>query len=189
MKKSFFAFFIFLSICTFVTAQTPAKQKAVLHSINQIGLANGSTGSSFLMQSILGGSVKQSFAGIGLGIDSYRFRSVPLFVDVRYELSRKLQSLFFYGDIGYNLPWLTDQQKSQLQYPVIHVKASLYVDAGLGYRLKIDKDALLLSIGYSYKELKNRVNEYACTGLGCGLADQTYRYHMPRIVVKAGWQF
>lgn len=191
MKKLFFTFVLIHCVRQGLLAQKPVQQKLLLHSINAVGLQNGSSGSSFSMQSILGVSVKHSFAGIGAGLDLYKFRSVPLFVDLRQELGGKKRNLFLYGDIGYNLPWLTDQQKElqRQQFNSDNFKASLYYDAGLGYQIRFHADALLLGAGYSYKELKSRVNEFTCTGMPCRMIEQTYRYRMPRVVIKAGWRF
>ena len=186
MKKLFPV--LFFTLCIYQSL--PAQHKLALHSINLVGLQNGSSGSSLSLQSIASVSVKHSFAGIGAGLDLYKLRSIPLFVDLRQELGGKKRNLFLYGDVGYNLPWLTDEQKNlQQQFNNDNMKASLYYDAGFGYQIRFQRDILLLSAGYSYKELKNRVGEYACPVMGCGVVEQTYRYRMPRIVVKAGWRF
>lgn len=190
MKKLFFAFvLIYSSIQQGLFAQTPTRHKPVFHSINAMGLQNGSSGSSFSLQSIGSVSVRHSFAGIGVGLDLYKLRSVPLFVDLRQELGGKKRNLFLYGDAGYNLPWLTDEEKSEQQFNRSHFKGSWYYDAGLGYQFRFHADALLFSAGYSYKELKNRANEFTCTGPQCSMVEQTYRYRMPRIVIRAGWRF
>ncbi|MBE7170580.1 MAG: hypothetical protein INR73_08315 [Williamsia sp.] len=189
MKKLFFTFVVLLAVHTSLFAQTnTAPQKFVFHSINAVGLMNGSRGSSFSLQSIEGFSYRQFFAGVGAGIDFYKFRTVPLFVDLRYKPGHKKRNFFLYGDLGYSVPWLTDKEKTGL-ISAVNAKAAIYYDAGLGYSIPVQKDAFLLSIGYSYKEMKNRAKEYTCTTGSCGVADQAYRYQMERIVLRAAWQF
>ena len=189
MKKLFTLVIVIVLHQATLRAQTAGSHKGVLQSISAIGLVNGSTGSSMMLQSTVGYSVKHTFAGLGAGLDLYKFRSVPLFLDLRQELGHKKQNIFLYGQGGYNLPWVTDQQKNESPFSNSGYKGSWYYDAGLGYRIRINTNALLFSAGYSYKELRTQGTEWMCSGTGCGLTDQRYRYRLPRVVVKAGWRF
>ena len=189
MKNLFTAFITILLVQAALQAQPARSHKPLIQSISSIGLLNGSSGSSFMLQSTIGYSLKHSFAGAGAALDLYKFRSIPLFVDLRQELGRKKRNLFLYGQGGYNLPWVTDQQKNKLPFSGGSFTGSWYYDAGLGYRIRINTQALLLSAGYSYKELRTRGSGWICTGTSCGITEQRYRYQMPRVVIKAGWQF
>ena len=187
MKKSF-VLFTLLSVHMLLSAQ----QKTSLRSIHSIGLLNGSKGAGLSLQSILGASLKNSFAGVGLGLDHYSFRSIPLFVDFRQELGRKKQRLFVYGDGGYNFDWLTERQANQQRqmFSSINFKGGMYYDAGLGYLVRFDNsNALVFSLGYCYKELKDKVPFTNCSIGACGVRTDTYTYHMPRVLIKAGWRF
>ena len=171
-------------------------QKARLQSISNIGLLEGSNGSFFSLQTILGVKFNKSFAGIGVGLDYYRFRSIPLFVDLRQEFGKSPNAVFVYGDIGYNFDWLTDEDRRETAFATnANFKGGLYYDAGIGYKYAVtSKQALLFSFGYAYKKIKldDQVRG-VCIGGNCPPATQTetqvYKYSMPRWVVKAGWWF
>ena len=191
MKKLLLLFILIASMQTLIMAQSSTRQKLTLQSISSIGMLNGSSGAGYSIQSILGAAVYRSFAGLGIGIDQYNLRSIPLFVDLRQELGGKLRNIFFYGDAGYNYGWLTDNQKSKLtQYDPHGFNGGLYYDAGLGYAIKCKTDgALLFSAGYSYKELHNKLGYRLCNLTSCTITNDTYTYRMPRIILKAGWRF
>ena len=87
--------FLFCSIFAISFAQT-TKQKVFFHSQEQLGLLNGNGAVSAGMQSVNGLEMGNWFAGLGVGIDFYRYRSVPLFVDVkRYFKIANGNRLFF----------------------------------------------------------------------------------------------
>ena len=186
MKKFILAIVAGLLMHATLTAQTPA-QHIVFQNISAVGLLNGSNGSSFMVQNTAGIAIKHSFVGVGAALDLYKYRSVPLYVDLRQNFGKK-KNLFLYGDAGFNLPWLTQPQKngSFLGRPI---RGTWYYDAGAGYRIKLNTNALLLSAGYSYKEFKSRGEEYICNLTSCGVTEARYRYHMPRLVIKASLQF
>src|SRR5579862_3368717 len=76
----------------------PAKWQ--FNSINSVGLLEGETGSAFQLQTINGAQYKSWFAGMGLGLDFYRIRSIPLFADIRKEFGKGNNKLLVYADIG-----------------------------------------------------------------------------------------
>lgn len=173
-----------------------SRQKIQLLSISNIGLLEGSNGSFFSLQTILGVQFNKSFSGIGVGLDYYRFRSIPLFVDLRQEFGKGPNAVFAYGDIGYNFDWLTDEDKQETLFSSnADFTGGLYYDVGIGYKYAFKSShALLFSLGYAYKRIE--LNEQAgrfCIGGTCPPGTQTetqiYKYSMPRWAVKAGWRF
>ncbi len=162
-------------------------------SVSSVGMLNGSAGPSLLLETIAGVSYKNSFAGIGAGLDHYRFRTVPLFVGLRQAFGKGKRALFIYGNAGYHFDWLTEENEKR--YNVFSINnnytGSIYYDAGIGYSFGFKKaDALLLSAGFSYKEVKNTSENSFCPIVGpCNNEVQTYNYQMPRLVFKAGWRF
>lgn len=169
-----------------------SKQKIRLQSISNVGLLEGSDGSFFSLQTILGLQFNKSFSGIGIGIDYYRFRSIPLFIDLRQEFGKGPNAIFAYGDIGYNFDWLTDEDRQETSFSTsADFKGRLYYDAGVGYKFAFKSThALLFSLGYTYKkiEVHDMVSSF-CIGGTCPPEKQIYSYSMPRWVVKAGWKF
>src|ERR1700730_10196903 len=90
----------------------PAKEKLRFHSIEQLGLINGKGATAALFQTVNGLEYRGFFAGVGTGIDYYRYRSVPLFMDIRKEFGQKKRKWFVYADAGHHFPWV-DQNESQ----------------------------------------------------------------------------
>ena len=65
---------LFLAFTLCLSGMVSAQQKTVtgiwqFHSINNVGLLEGQTGSAFQLQSINGMQYQSWFAGIGLGLD------------------------------------------------------------------------------------------------------------------------
>jgi hypothetical protein len=191
MKKLLLLFIVIICMHMCIRAQELKPRKITLHSISSIGLLNGSSGAGYSVQSILGASLHRSFAGIGIGIDQYHLRSVPLFIDLRQELGGALRNVFLYGDGGYNFGWITDNQKSQLLlYNPQKFRGGLYYDIGLGYTVKFSSgDALLFTAGYTFKQLNDKVSSIFCSQASCSTNYDTYRYHLQRIILKAGLRF
>ena len=122
------------------------------HSINNLGLLEGETGSAFQLQTINGAQYKSWFAGVGIGLDFYRFRTIPLFVDIRKEFGKSNNKLFVYSDMGINFSWVTDQQKTS-NVENDKFGNGFYGDWGFGYKVLVHKkNNLLLSLGILTKK-------------------------------------
>src|ERR1700748_880249 len=82
-----------------------AQQKSVamtwqFHSINNIGLLEGQAGAAMPLQTINGLQNKSWVVGAGVGLDDSRFRTLPLFVDIRKEFGTTQSKFFLYADAG-----------------------------------------------------------------------------------------
>jgi hypothetical protein len=177
-----------------------AQQKSLpaqwqFHSINNVGLLEGETGSAFQLQTINGAQYKSWFAGVGLGLDFYRLRSIPLFADIRKEFGKGNNKLFAYADMGINFSWVTDQQKTSY---VQNDKFSngFYSDLGLGYKVSAgEKNAILLSLGYSFKKSVESYDQMYFYPNGYfdpgepDLSKQKINYSLNRLTLKIGWEF
>lgn len=189
-------FFLLIVICFTVQmacAQTkPRNKNSSFHSVNSIGLLNGSDRSSLVLQSVLGASISKSFVGIGIGLDYYRFRSIPVFVDLKHDFGKENRSVFLYADMGYNFDWLTEKNKQEHAFlSPSGYQGGIYYDGGVGYKIGLKKpNALLLSAGYSFKRITNKQSTTACpVRTQCFEEIQEYTFSMPRLVIKAGWKF
>ncbi len=189
---------IFTVLCCGIGCISYAQQtrKAVFHSLQQVGLINGRDAVSAGLQSVNGFESGDWFAGIGVGLDFYRYRSVPLFADVkRYFKIAKGGRLFVYGDGGYNFPWSKkgEEQVSVWAWPTKvdkKDKGGAYVDAGGGYAIQFHNgNAILLSAGYSHKYFSENVSTSYMQGETVTTNVQHYTYSFNRIMVKVGWQF
>ena len=198
MKKQVLATAVFFfALHPHLHAQQQKPSRPVFHSVEQGALINGNQAVSGALQTVNGIGYGNWFAGIGAGIDFYRYRSVPLFLSLRRSLDMKNgNKLFAYTDGGYNLPWVTKDE------PVFSIwswpgrtdykyKGGLYMDAGLGYAVQLKGgNAFLLSTGYSHKYFSEKRITTTITGENRETTDiQQFTYSMHRLMIKLGWQF
>lgn len=181
--------------------QQPAPAKFAFRSIAQFSMINGNDAVSAGIQSVNGATFKGWFAGVGIGLDFYRYRSVPIFLDLRKEFAVKKNKIFIYADGGYNLPWVKKNNVSRDwpgwgNYKEDYVyKGGKYFDAGLGYAIGFAKGgAFLLSAGYSHKAFDETKTTSNTSGVGTPQETtftdvQKFSYRFNRLMLKVGWQF
>ena len=183
---------LIFAVCLSVMVSAQQKTASVgwqFHSINNIGLLEGQTGSAFQLQSINGMQYRSWYAGIGLGLDFYRYRTIPLFLDIRKEFGSGVNKFFAYADGGINFCLLTDNQKS-MYLTDDHYEAGFYTDLGLGYKIGLGKtNHLLMSIGYSLKKLKESYQSYFFYPPDNALNKEQINYSLNRLSLKMGWEF
>ena len=185
---------LYFVFCVCMTCHVSAQQKTVacpwqFHSINNVGLLEGQTGSAFQLQSINGMQYRSWYMGIGLGLDFYRYRTIPLFLDVRKEFGRGVNKFFAYADGGVNFAWLTDNEKT-MYLTDDHFDNGFYTDLGLGYKIDVGKtNHLLLSIGYSLKKLRETYQAYDYLPPDNTLEMDHNDYTLNRLTLKIGWEF
>jgi hypothetical protein len=173
--------------------QQAAKSKANcacgFQSLVQGGLLEGNSGPSWNLQTINGAYYKTWFVGVGLGLDYYMMRTIPLFIDVRKDLFRKRRTPFLYADAGIQFDWLRAREKPA--WGTGEYNRGLYYDFGLGYKVGFgNRDALLFSAGYSMKTLREeRTIMQQCFQAPCNTIKEYYNYTFSRIGIKVGWQF
>jgi hypothetical protein len=164
----------------------------VFHSINNIGLLEGQTGSSFQLQTINGAGYKSWFGGIGIGLDFYRYRTIPLFFDLRKEFGKSNNKLFLFSDAGVNFSWVTDNEKTNYEQDD-KFGNGFYFEGGLGYKIRVtNNNNLLLSLGYSYKKLYETY-AYPIFMLYTQNPENNWtekiNYSLNRLSIKIGWEF
>ena len=184
MRHKSFIFFLLVSLMGFsVKAQS---RKIQFHSINSVGFVIGESGTDMMLQSVNGFAYKNFYSGIGFAKDDYNYNSYPLFFDQRIYFSEKNKA-FAYGDLGYNFSGKNKPGKEVYYYTSYHFSGSVFTDFGIGYKMAfIKKSSLLLSIGYSYKELNDKIETI---GPADGKNYSNYKYGNGRIVLKAGVGF
>jgi hypothetical protein len=192
---------LLLLLLTILTGSSSAQQTNIaetwqFHSINNVGILEGQIGSAFQLQTINGVQYKSWFCGAGLGLDYYKFRTIPLFFDLRKEFGKSVNKLFLYSDLGVHFSWVTDKEKTNY---VVDDKFGngIFAEAGLGYKAVIGKNhGLLISAGYSYKKLREAYNSLQYyPGLYMINSEQNINnqsqinYALSRLSIKMGWQF
>ena len=198
MKRRKQGYLIIIYLFLFIPArsQSSLKKDAAIKfkSSLQTGFLFGQSGSkpAVTISTVNGIQVNQWFAGIGIGIDYYGAkRSLPLFAAIQKDLSQKQNSFFLYGNAGYNIAWLKEEEK---QKNVMNYKqmGGLYYETGIGYKLKISTyNYLGLSAGFSFKQIKEQYS-YPCymCGTDIGIPPQqidNYKFH--RLAIKLNWWF
>lgn len=175
------------SIVTFFILLSSPAQKPKFNSINSGGLILSRNGSYGLIQSVNGLSFQKWFGGLGGGYDFYYYSSIPLFIDARRYLDGKNKS-FVYADLGYNFPGKFKPRSEVSFYTTYKFSGGLYSDVGIGYEfLLAGNTSLVISGGFSYKNLSNRVGIVnPCLTPPCPESVNDYTYDFNRIIFKAG---
>lgn len=182
---------IYLVCSIGLQAQKPGGKKYSFHSINSIGVANGSDGAAAVMQTVNGFRKGPLFAGIGLGLDYYQYRTIPLFADVRYEFGTKKNKLFAYADAGINFSWVEGTYDDEVGIwwgNPSDFSNGLYTDAGIGLTTSFrNGNAFVLSLGYSRKTMKETFAYFDWQTNEPVTDVNTYRFN--RILIKLGFSF
>lgn len=181
------SFFFCMLLCN-AQQHTNAKQKFRYHLLTSAGLAMGEAGGKAVVQAVNGLAYKQFFAGIGVGLDYYKFKTMPLFADLRMSLDKQ-QQLFVYVNGGYHYP-LNTNKKTDLPYITTETfKGSVYYDAGIGARaFNHHWYRLLVSVGFSQKRIEH-VQGYTYSWNNPITKEyiHTYHYTLNRFTAKLTW--
>jgi hypothetical protein len=187
-----FSVIFMLGIRSASAQQKPSADTWQFHSINNLGLLEGQAGSSFQLQTVNGVQYKSWFGGVGVGLDFYRYRTIPLFADLRKEFGHGANKVFLYADLGVSFSWVTDDEKMAYM-PDDHFSNGFYDDFGFGYKMPVGKsNAFLISLGYSYKKIVESYNDgvyfdYPPAG-GYNHSEQIDSY-LNRLNIKVGLAF
>lgn len=182
-----------VSLLLMLNAMGQQVGKIKYHSINNAGLVIGKSDNTLQLQTINGIKYKTYSAGIGIGLDDYYFKTVPLFVDLRKNLSEKKSTPFAYLDLGASIPW--DRAKIET-WTTSYYKTGFLYDMGIGYSVPIKgKFAFNFSAGYSEKILNETRESSLWTDYFPGPAPGNYkdtadyRYTFRRISLRIGFSF
>ena len=152
MKK-----YMLITICLFIFAEmVSAQQKKSsfkFSSINSMGLVSGQSQTTFTMQTINGVKYKSWFTGVGISLDNYGYRSIPVFVDIRKSFGNKEWQPFIYADAGINFSLYSSvMPKQQNGIDANKFYNTFYGEGGIGLSKPINnKTKFILSVGYSFK--------------------------------------
>jgi hypothetical protein len=189
----YFTTLVFLGFLTLTVGaqEKPAGLRPTFRSSFAVALINGSASTSYNVQTVHGIILNKSFVGLGVGIDYYKLRTLPLFLELRQEFGKGRKHFLVYGDGGRSIDWLTEKSKEFFRWQsAVNYKGGWYYDVGVGYRIHLKENALILTTGYSYKEVKRDESYDNCIfGGQCINESETFLYKMSRISVRAAFQF
>jgi hypothetical protein len=157
-----------------------------------VGLLEGEKGSAFQLQTVNGLKYKTWFTGIGVGLDYYTFRSVPVFLSVNKEFLIGRNSIYVLLDAGYNIPWYKREEGRGNNFISSDFSGGLYWSGGVGYKISVNKnrDAVLLNLGYSFKRMQeSQEMPVFCINPPCKSSFEKYDYKLNRLSLKLGYQF
>jgi hypothetical protein len=184
-------FFTTISMAQEVPGAVEKKKKGcgcAYSPVFSLGLLEGEKGGQVQLQTIQGIRYGKWSTGIGVALDYYHMRSIPVFLNLRRDILKTKNSPFVYADGGIHFPWATKEDKPN--YGSAKFRPGLYYEAGLGYKIGNKKGSgVLLSAGYSYKYLKEERITPVCIYWGC--EDETtemFRYKLNRLSLKLGVQ-
>ena len=176
-----------------ITVFAQPKPKLKFKSINNAGLLAGASANALQLQTINGLSYRSYSAGIGIGVDNYYIKTVPLFVDLRKAIFDKKETPFLYLDLGADLP--RKKVKQEMQWQQSDFNKGFYYDLGLGYSWTLTGSlALNFSVGYSQKNIKatNSYRYFIWTPVRTyedASSRYDYNYSLRRLTIKAGLSF
>ena len=173
-----------LVVALFSLSAYTQKSKIKFNSLNMVGLAAGESRPFGLLQTVNGVIYNSWFAGIGVGLDYYSYKTIPVFFDLRRDISKG----FIYADLGYNFPWKEKPGKEIPFYNSYQFTRGLYSDIGIGYKINLrNNPSFLFSAGYSYKKVYNKIGVVSpCLVAPCPEDFSKYEYEYGRIILKAG---
>lgn len=189
MKKDLI--FILISSCLISFSASAQKNKIHFRSINQFTMVGGESHINTAFQTVNGIKFSNWFTGIGIGVDNYRYKTLPLFFDGRWFFGEEKKG-FIYGDIGYNFPMKDKPGKEIPYYSTYHFTGGFYSDFGTGYQFALNKKiSMLFSLGYSYKKVESKIGvvNFCPYIIPCSMDYSKYDFSFNRMILKAGLVF
>lgn len=184
-----------LTLLLLVTVVANAQKKAIKYSnITSVGWLTGSSQGVFTIQTINGIKVDKWRVGVGVGIDNYGTKSIPVFVDVRRSFGHKKWQPLAYADAGinYTLHWGNFAVKDYNNQYYFDVDNTFFGEFGIGMSNKISKRACFnITAGFSYKHLSYREKDNYGFIYPSGSNPTVYQfdYYYKRLALRVGLQF
>jgi hypothetical protein len=180
MKNSFF-----LIMILFATMAHAQKYSGSVEA----GVTNGNYETDAFVNTSHGFMLKGWFIGLGTGVDYYRFRTVPVFAEMRKEFSDKNIRPLIQVAAGLNVEWLTQEQRdhrfSWWQTTPSTFKNGVYLKAGTGVLFNAHKQIrFATTISWSYKSITEKYSDRLWDPWpqpGNDLTERTLLYNLQRV--------
>lgn len=161
----------------------------LFHSYNSVQLLNGGSTVSASVHSVNGWQKGKLFAGVGAGFDYYYHRSVPLFLEARYNLLGTQRKLQLYANGGIHIPYGNKNTKET--WKAGDFKTGRLLATGIDYFIPIKKDALIVGVAYSQKTIIQMVDNNIWNPILNRIENEPIKeaYEFNRVWIKLGWVF
>lgn len=174
------------------------KHKGTLSVSAEIALLNGDNHVDGQILMSAGVEKNGWFIGAGSGFDYYKYRTVPVFADVKKYFGKGNRQLFIYANAGTDIAWPTENEKNLRNSggwwgwspsPGVF-KNGIYTDLGFGYTLFNSKHRGIFTVlGYSTKTVTEIYDEQVWNGTTSVMTKRTLDYTMNRVVFRIGYKF
>ena len=186
MNTRILTLLIFILLSCSISAQD---KRAVFQTTVQGGLLEGEIGSSYHLNAINGIRYRTWSTGIGVGLDYYHTRSIPLFLDFKKSIFTRERSPFLFMSGGYHFLW-DKEDPNNYWGSTVENKGGLYYSGGIGYQFPLNRTSLFFAAGYSYKEFSKEISQPVyCITWPCPEYKQTFDYHVRRLTIMTGLRF
>jgi len=183
----------FLSVMLLLFSQASSaqvnKKQLLFHSFNSVQVLMGNSNNSFSVHSVNGVQWKRTFAGVGVGVDDYYHRSVPLFLELRQDINRGEKKLQAFVNGGLHIPLGNTNRIDH--WKTGDFKPGRLMAAGLDYFIPLKKDAVVLGLAFSQKKVTQMVNNNIWNPILNRIDNVPLKevYEFNRIWLKVGWVF
>ncbi|MBC7890046.1 MAG: hypothetical protein H7Z13_19385 [Ferruginibacter sp.] len=159
------------------------------HSFNTVQILNGSTTTSFAVNTVNGFQFGKLFCGFGAGFDYYYHVSVPLFIEARIDLLERKGKLQLFGNGGLNFPF--SSQNKKLEFKTGEYKTGGLYGGGLDYLVPVKKEAVIIGLAFSNKQVIQMVDNSVWNPILNKVENIPIKdkYAFNRIAIRIGWMF
>lgn len=171
------------------TSKKNSDRMTHFHSFNTVQILNGSTTTSFAINTVNGFQFSKFFVGIGTGFDYYYHTTVPLFLEARFDLLKRRRKLQLFADGGLSFPF--SSQNANLEYKTgPYKKGSLY-GIGFDYLIPVKKEAVIIGVAFSNKQVIQIVDHNVWNPLLNKVENipSEDKYSFNRIAIRVGYMF
>ncbi len=184
---------IFCCACARSSAQSAEQSSSRLvdkfQSYNTLQLLNGSSTTTFAINSVNGFKFGRFFTGIGTGFDYYHHTTVPLILEARFDLIRGKNTLQAFGNGGANFAFGTTNRQERTKTGPF--KAAPMYGAGLDVLFPAKSNSFILGVAFSNKQVIQMIDNNIWNPYLNRIENIPVReeYSLNRIAIRMGWRF
>jgi hypothetical protein len=183
---------LILGLCLIVATHSTAQRRTLpVEGSVGVGLLEGQAGGAFQLNATAGIKTGTWTTSVGTGLDYYRVRSIPVFLQVQKRLLNRQQTPFAYAAGGYHFVWMKEVYQDWNWNEQSSTRGGVYFGGGIGYQLPaLKKAALYFAAGYSYKQyVQEQTGVFPCLIAPCPEYKEKFNHRLRRLSVTTGLRF